>query len=339
LYRIGKLTKLLEPAIVISLVGFVESVVISKTYSIKYKYQVSANRELVALGFSNLISSFFQSYPAFGSLPRSRVNDLAGARTQMAGIITSFLVLIIILTIAEVFYFLPKVMMAAIIISAVINLLEFEDIIFLYRVHAYKEIALLIAIFLVTLILGSEVGILVAILLSLLLVVKKTTVPHALVLGIVPDTEKFKDISTFPEAKTIPGVIIVRIEESLTFANIGQIKQMFTRLEGLGSHKIHPADKVFKVAPLKGIIIDAKNIPHIDPSALQILVEMCEDYEKREILVCFVKLKEHHQKGFLLSGLMKMIGPKNFFKKTIEALNYINNKKGMKNSGATKHEL
>lgn len=123
----------LSPAVTIGIIGFVESSVVAKMYAAKHNYYVSPNRELVALGISNIIGSFFRTYPTFGSLPRSYVADTMGAQSQVFSLVAAFIVMLTILLLGPVFYFLPKVVMASVIIVAAIGLIELEDLAFLWK--------------------------------------------------------------------------------------------------------------------------------------------------------------------------------------------------------------
>jgi MFS superfamily sulfate permease-like transporter len=108
----------------VSIIGFIEHIVIAKLYASKYNYQISPNRELVAIGVSNFFSSFFGTYPTFGSLPRSGVADSLGAKSQLFSLITASIIGLSILFLGPIFYHLPRVVMSAIILVASIGLFE-----------------------------------------------------------------------------------------------------------------------------------------------------------------------------------------------------------------------
>jgi MFS superfamily sulfate permease-like transporter len=122
-------------SILISVIGFVESIAAGKTYASKYNYSISPNRELVAIGTANLVSALFGGYPAFGSLGRTAVNDSAGSKTQLAGGITGLLVIIVSLFLLPFFEFLPKAVCSSIIVAAAVKLVELEDVYFIIRLR------------------------------------------------------------------------------------------------------------------------------------------------------------------------------------------------------------
>jgi high affinity sulfate transporter 1 len=320
--EISTLQVAIFPAISVAIVGFVESIIVAKLYALRHNYQVSPNRELVATGLANVLGSFFGSYPAFGSLTRTSLADMMGATSQVYGFVTSIVVLLTILFAGPLFYYLPKVVMAAIIMVAATGLIELEDIVFMTKVRAYRDIFLFFLTFLLTIFLGIDQGIFISIGISVFLVIKHTTVPHVTVLGRVGETSKYKDVSTHPDAHLTPGVLIVRIEEALYFANVTQVKELFARIERLGSRTVHPAEKR-DVPKLRAIIIHAGYIASMDASALQVLHEMMDNYRQRNVFVCFVKLKGSLKVNFVRSGIIEPTGGDTVYDSIDAAANYV----------------
>lgn len=153
---IDRIDSLFLSAALIALIGFVESIAVAKTYGAEYGYSVSPNRELVALGFGNFIASFFGAWPVFvsvflindqGSLSRSAVSNSAGAKTQMAGAINGFAILLASAYLLPVFYYLPKCVCSAVIVVSAFQLLEFHDLWFILRIKAWKDLAMLFGTF------------------------------------------------------------------------------------------------------------------------------------------------------------------------------------------------
>ena len=131
---VNNLQSYITDSIVICIIGFVETIVAAKIYSTKYNYTISPNRELVALGASLFVGSFFHTFPCFGSLPRSAVGDFLGAKSQIFALISAVLVLLTILFLGPLIYFLPRVTMSAIIMVAAYSLIEFHELVFLWKV-------------------------------------------------------------------------------------------------------------------------------------------------------------------------------------------------------------
>eukprot|EP01127_Copromyxa_protea_P017520 TRINITY_DN5346_c0_g1_i1.p1 TRINITY_DN5346_c0_g1~~TRINITY_DN5346_c0_g1_i1.p1 ORF type:complete len:667 (-),score=90.75 TRINITY_DN5346_c0_g1_i1:295-2295(-) len=297
----GSIGDAIGPSVVMCIIGFVESIVAVKIYAAKHNYQISPNRELVALGASNIVGSFFKAYPTFISLTRSSIADSMGAQSQIYALVASFIVLLAIFVGSEFFYYLPNSAMSAIIVVAAFSLFELEDLHFLWKIKAWRDIALLAFTFLITVILGVDQGIFISIGISLLMIVKHTTLPNIAILG--KDSKgSWVDVYGDKKAKVIPGVLVVRIEEGLYFGNIGQLKAMFKRIEKFGTHFAHPTDSTSDTQTLKAIIIHTKGVVGLDASAVQVLSEMVEEYHHKNIFVGFVKLRAQHKEKFLLSG-------------------------------------
>ena len=257
-------SKAASVAVAITIMGFAESLMIAKTFACKYNYSVSANRELVALGAANICGSFFGSYPSFGSFSRSGVNDAAGARSQISAALSSLVVLITVAFLLPLFYYLPRAVTAAIVINAAINLIDFKDCAYIIRMHAIMDGLLLILTFVAT-IFGLEVGLSISIGASMLLVLKHTALPRLSVLGRISGTDQFADIAAFPEAVPVEGLLILKIEEPLYFANTGQIKDLLRRIEILGDRNAHPSEqRPFRLPSVTAVIFDLKAMPTID---------------------------------------------------------------------------
>lgn len=296
---------LLYDTLILCIIGFMEHIVTCRIYASRHQYSVSSNRELVAIGASNLFGSFFKTYPTFGSITRSGVADSLSAKTQLYSFFSFLLMLFVIGVLGPIFSDLPRVVMSSIIIVASINLFHFDDIMFLWKVRAIQELSLCLLTFVSTLFLGVELGIFISLGISIGLIIKKSSYPNITILGNVPGTSEYFEISRV-DSKSLPGILIVRIEEALYFANIKQIKSLFTRIETLGDPKAHPAGETDSYLPeLKALIIHSRNILTIDASAIQVLHEMVIEYEKRNIFVAFVKLRPNLLEAFKRIGIIK----------------------------------
>ncbi|KAI8344118.1 sulfate transporter family-domain-containing protein [Chlamydoabsidia padenii] len=314
---------LLVTAAMIAIIGFVESVVIAKTFSSRHNYSVSANRELVALGVANMVSGLMQGIPAFGSVARSKINDRAGARTQMASLMTGVITLVAIFFLLPYFYYLPKAVLSSIIFVAVLSLLTElpEDLHFIFKVHAWRDLALLLATFLATVVISLEFGTLLAVTLSLLLTIKETSYPRISIMGRVKGNhQKFRPIQDGPdEIEHMEDVLIIRVEEPLFFANTGQLKDRLRRLEQFGDMATHPSESP-RLGDSRYIIFDVNHMPYIDASAVHILYEIVESYHQRRIQVYFVRLRERPLEMFERSGILDLIGEDHRLRKVSDAI-------------------
>ncbi|KXS18244.1 hypothetical protein M427DRAFT_225313 [Gonapodya prolifera JEL478] len=175
--------RLLQPCIIITLVGFIESISSARGFALKNDYEVTETQELIALGTANVFGSFFSCYPVFGSLPRSRILALSGGKTTVATVIGATVVLVIVLGLSRVFYYLPKSVVAGIVFVAAFKLIEFGEIFFTFRMRKWGEIFFMLITFATTFFLAIEVGIILCLILSTLILVNRNCKPHLSILG------------------------------------------------------------------------------------------------------------------------------------------------------------
>ena len=205
-------------AITLALIGFMEAMSIAKSMENKHGNTLRPNQELIALGTANIVGAFFRSYPSTGSFARTAINDLSGAKTGLANLISAAIVGLTLLFLTPLFYFLPKAVLAAIIMVAVFGLIDFRYPKQLF-IRRKDEFALLVITFLLTLFVGIVQGILFGSLLALLLMVHRTSRPHVAVLGKIKGTTYFRNINRFKEEiEPHSEVLIFRFDAQLYLA-------------------------------------------------------------------------------------------------------------------------
>ncbi|KAL0955586.1 hypothetical protein HGRIS_001822 [Hohenbuehelia grisea] len=234
-------------AVLISVIGFLDSIVAAKQNGARFGYSISPNRELVALGASNLVGSFVPgTLPAYGSITRSKINGDVGGRTQMASLVCSGVILLTTFFLLPWMYFLPKCVLASIIALVVFSLLAEtpHELRYYWRMSAWVDMFLLCLTFVLSMVWNVEVGIVVSLIISLLLVVHRSSKTRMTILGRIPGTDRWKPINENPEAEEpVSGALIVRIQESLDFANTSQLKERLRRLELYGVERSHPSEE------------------------------------------------------------------------------------------------
>lgn len=261
---------LLPVALTIALVGFMESISVAKHFARKHHYEVDANQELVGLGMANMAGSFFGAYPVTGGFSRTAVNDQAGSRTLMASLITAAVVGATLILFTPLFYYLPKVVLAAIIMTAVFGLIDVREVVHLWRIKR-TDLVMLLVTFAGTLALGIEEGILIGVGTSLAAFVIRTTRPHMAVLGRLPGTEEYRNVARHPDAVTVSGVLAVRMDAQFYFGNVNFLRETLRDLEARAAE------------PLRAVVIDASALNQVDASAVGALEEIHDDYRRRGI--------------------------------------------------------
>ena len=217
------------PALLISLIGFVESVSVGRTLGAKRRQRINPNRELIGLGAANVMSAFSGGFPVTGGFSRSVVNFEAGAETQAASILAAIGIGLAALLLTPLLYFLPKATLAATIIVAVATLIDWRMLVHAWR-FSWADFLAVAATIGLTLLLGVEVGVISGVAVSLGMHLYKTSRPHFAVVGSVRGTEKFRSVKAH-DVCTHPTIISIRVDESLYFANAAYLEEIvFTQV-------------------------------------------------------------------------------------------------------------
>ena len=309
-FNIETIKNLIPISLTLAIVGYLESISISKTIAEKYKYyQLNPNQELIALGSSNIIGSLFQSYPTTGGFSRTAVNDQAGARSGVASLICALVVAITLSFFTQWFFYLPKAVLGSIIIVAVIQLIDIKYAIRLYDSRK-DEFAILLFTFILTLFVGISQGIIYGIILSLLLLVYRASKPHYAFLGRIGSTNYFQNIERFPDEVTVrEDLIILKFDAQLFFGNIEFFKQLVFDAVKKNSKKI------------KGFIINARSINYIDSTAAEELVLIIKKLQKKDIRVMVVGAIDPSRDIIINSKMIDVLKKQNLFVTSGDATN------------------
>ncbi|MGP1358942.1 SulP family inorganic anion transporter [Roseicyclus sp.] len=244
------------PALLISVIGFVESISVAQTLAAKKRQRIDPDQELIGLGAANIGAGFTGGYPVTGGFARSAVNFDAGAETPAAGAFTAIGLAIAALALTPLIFFLPKATLAATIIVAVLSLVDFSILKKTWG-YAKADFVAVAATILLTLGLGVEAGVSAGVILSIALHLYKTSKPHVAEVGLVPGTHHFRNILRH-HVKTHPEVVTLRIDESLYFANARFLEDLVQ-------------DRVTADSPVKHVVLMCSAVNEIDTSALESL--------------------------------------------------------------------
>ena len=308
-------------ALAISLVSFMESIAVAKAIQARHKnYKVIPNQELISLGLANIGGSFFQSFPVTGGFSRTAVNDQAGAKTGLAAIISALLIVLTLLFLTPLFYYLPKAILASVIMVAVFGLIDYQEAKHLW--HSNKtDFFMLITTFVATLSLGIEQGIGIGVILSLTLLIFKTTRPHIAILGKVPNSRFYRNADRFDNLEVRPDIMILRFDAQLYFANINYFSSKideFVEQKGKG---------------LKLIIINAESINNMDSSAVKAVEDIVMDYRAQGIGFAFASVKGPVRDAMSKAHLIEKIGENYFYMSIQDAIDDFDKASGQKFDG------
>lgn len=248
--------ELAVPALLISVVGFVESVSVGQTLAAKRRQRIEPDRELVALGASNVGAALTGGFPVTGGFARSVVNFDAGAQTPAAGAFTAVGILLAALLLTPALYYVPQATLSATIVVAVLSLVDLR---ILHSTWAYSraDFSAVVVTLLVTLAAGVEAGLIAGVVLSLVLYLFKTSRPHIAEVGLVPGTEHFRNVLRH-QVRVSPHLASLRVDESLYFANARVLEDRVNAL-------------VAERPQLAHLVLQCSAINDIDASALESL--------------------------------------------------------------------
>ncbi|KAL4556851.1 hypothetical protein LXL04_035016 [Taraxacum kok-saghyz] len=307
---------LIPTSLLITGVAILESVGIAKALAAKNGYELDSNQELFGLGVANICGSFFSAYPSTGSFSRSAVNHESGAKTGLSGIIMGIIMACALLFMTPLFEYIPQCALAAIVISAVIGLVDYEEAILLWKVDK-KDFFLWSVTGATTLFLGIEIGVLVGVGFSLAFVIHESANPHIAVLGRLPGTTVYRNIQQYPEAYTYNGIVIVRIDAPIYFANTSYIKDRLREyeLEVDQSSKRGP-----EVERIYFVILEMAPVTYVDSSAVQALKELYEEYNSRDIQIAIANPNKQVLLTLAKSGFIEQVGKEWCFVRVHDAL-------------------
>ncbi len=248
--------QLLLPALLISIVGFVESISVGQTLAARRRQRIEPNQELVALGAANVGAAFTGGYPVSGGFSRSVVNFDAGARTPGAGLMTGVGLMLAALLLTPWLVALPLATLAATIVVAVLALVDVDTMARTWRYSRADFTALMVTL-LATLLVGVEIGLVLGVLVSLLMYLARMSQPHIAEVGLVPGTEHFRNVLRH-RVVTHPAVLSLRVDESLYFANARALEDRIN-------------EAVSERPALKHVVLQCSAINDVDASALESL--------------------------------------------------------------------
>lgn len=241
-------------------------------------YQLDGNKEMVALGAMNVVGSLTSCYVATGSFSRSAVNYMAGCQTAVSNIIMSLIVFLTLLFITPLFKYTPNAILASIIISAVINLIDYETAILIWKIDKFDFIACMGAFFGVIFV-SVEIGLLIAVVISFAKILLQVTRPRTALLGNIPGSTIYRNTQQYPEANKVPGILVVRVDSAIYFSNSNYVKERILRW------LVDEEEKVRKQyrPRIQFLIVEMSPVTDIDTSGIHALEELHKSLQKRNV--------------------------------------------------------
>jgi high affinity sulfate transporter 1 len=272
--------ELLADAAGIALVSFTSGVLTAKSFARRNRYEINANQELIAFGACNIASGLAQGFPVTGADSRTAVNNAMGGKTQLVGIVAAGSMLLILFFLTQPLGYVPIAALAAVIMVSAVGLFDFAELRSLHEISR-RELLLSAGTTLGVLILGVLPGVLLAVALSLFWLLTVVSRPHDGVLGRVKGIKGFHNIEDFPEATTIPGLILYRFEANLVFFNADHFRDRVRAI-------ITAAE-----TPVEWVVIDASSINIVDVTSLHKIGELREELAAQGIVLASARVKRN----------------------------------------------
>lgn len=277
------------------LLSYIESVSAARTLAQKNGYTIDPRQELLALGVANAAVAFGQGYPVAGGLSQSAVNDTAGAKTTISLVFTSAAIAFCLLFLTGFLQNLPTVILASIVLVAIRGLVDLDEIKHLYKINKQEFYIAMIALVGV-LIWGILTGVLLAAIITLLLLIKATSSPYVAFLGRIPGTDRYSDLERHPENEIIEGVLIVRIESSVFYFNVENIKDQLWEKINNEAHSLHT------------VLFDLSSSPKIDLAGVRFFKQLFMDLEAKNISLKVTEARAEVRDNLRAEGLEKLLG-------------------------------
>jgi MFS superfamily sulfate permease-like transporter len=287
-------------ALGISLVAIGDTISTSAGFAARRGIDVDSDQEMVGIGSANVLAAFFQGFPVSTSGSRTAVADQSGAKTQVTGVIAALLVLSMLLFIPGLVRNMPQPALAAIVIAASISLFDLKALRRFWSIRK-SEFAMAMVCILGVVLVGVLEGIVIAVVISILGFFERAWRPTSAVLGQVEDVPGYQDIERYPEAKQIPGMLLVRWDAPLFFANANLFRQ---RIQ----------DLVVKTEPTPyWVVVTAEPVTDVDTTAADMLVDLDLELNAKDIHLVFAELKDPVKDKIIRYGLLETIDHRHFY--------------------------
>jgi SulP family sulfate permease len=277
------------------LLAYIEGVSAARTFAAKHGYELDPRQEFLGIGAANLGAALGHGYPVAGGLSQSAVNDKAGASTPLALVVASITLALCLLFLTDLLENLPKAVLAAVVLTAILGLFDFRALLHMWRVSRIDFYAATTAIMGV-LLLGILQGILLAALVSILLLLARASQPHVAFLGRIPGTNSYSDLARHPENEPLGNVIAFRPEASLLYVNAGSV------LETVMTSVLNDRSKI------RAVICDLSASPYVDLAGARMLRALYGELAARSIALQIVGARGRVRDLLRADGLAEKVG-------------------------------
>ncbi|KAH9762117.1 putative sulfate transporter 3.4 [Citrus sinensis] len=270
----------IKTGIITGILSLTEGIAVGRTFASLHNYQVDGNKEMIAIGFMNIVGCCFSCYVTTGSFSRSAVNYNAGAKTIFSNIVMAATVLVTLLFLMPLFHYTPDFVLAAIIITAVVGLVDYKAALRLWKLDKLDFVACCCSFFGV-LFISVQIGLAIAVGVSVFKIILHVTRPNTVVLGNIPGTQIFRSLNHYENATRVPSFLILSIESPIFFANSLYLQERISRWVRGEENRIRENNE----RALKCVILDMTAVTAIDTSGIDAISELKKNMDKRSLQV------------------------------------------------------
>ncbi len=303
----GALTQVVIGGLAVALVSFADTTVLSRIYAARAGTRVNPNQEMVGLGAANLAAGLFQGFPISSSSSRTPVAEAAGARSQLTGVVGALAIALLLLLAPELLRHLPNTALAAVVTASAIGLVEVSDLRRIYRIQRWEFWLSMVCLAGVA-VFGAIPGIAMAIAIAVIEFLWDGWRPHSAVLGRVEGVKGYHDISRYPQARRVPGLVLFRWDAPLFFANAELFHDRV--LDAVAASP----------TPVRWLVVAAEPVTSVDVTAADAIAELDESLHTAGIELCFAEMKDPVKDKLKRFGLFTRLGEDTFFATLGEAV-------------------
>jgi len=305
--RLADVEAVLVGGLTVALIGFADTSVLSRTFAARLKTRVDPNHEMVALGLANFAAGLFQGIPVSSSSSRTPVAEAAGARTQLTGVVAALAVAVLLVAAPNLLQFLPNTALAAVVICSALSLVEVADLRRIWRMQRW-EFWLSMACFAGVAVLGAVQGIAIAVVIAVIEFLWDGWRPHSAVMGRVDGLKGYHDITRYPQASRIPGLVLFRWDAPLFFANAELFRDRVLAAVADAPQSV------------RCVVVAAEPVTSVDITAADILVELDDTLNGQGIELWFAEMKDPVKDKLKRFGLYARFGADIFYPTLGEAV-------------------
>ena len=294
------LVPVLTGGIAVALISFADTSVLSRTFAARLRTPVDPNQEMMGLGAANLAAGFFQGFPISSSSSRTPVAEAAGAKTQLTGVVGALAIALLLIFAPNLLADLPQTALAAVVIASAIGLFEIRDLARIYRIQRW-EFWLSIVCFAGVAVLGAIPGIALAIVVAVIEFLWDGWRPHSAVLGRAEGVKGYHDITRYPQARLVPGLVLFRWDAPLFFANAELFRDRV--LDAVATSPTRA----------RRVVVAAEPVTSVDVTAADALAELDDALRDAGIELCFAEMKDPVKDKLKRFGLFARFGEERFF--------------------------